>query len=344
MTSTRASSRRTPPGRCGSSARPIPSRRAAGTCSRPTTTTRSTASASSPAPAAQTWSTCPSTRPTSGSPTPRWTHDCAWDVLLDCAAFAPTSRLDLSSVEPDFVAVSFYKMFGYPTGIGALIARREALLRLRRPWFSGGTVVAATVQGEVAVRHDGHAAFEDGTVDYLGIPAVEIGLSHLERVGMRTISGHMEDLGRWLLDELQALRHSDGSPATRIYGPRTWAHRGATIAFNFLHPGGRPVDERFVDRVAAAHGVSVRTGCFCNPGAGEAAFGISADRLAAAGLGDGATMDDYLLQVGLPTGGAIRASLGLASDEADVHRFLAFAAEFCDLTGVPDDLPPREAC
>ena len=271
-------------------------------------------------------------------------HDRGWDVLLDCAAFAPTSRLDLSSVQPDFVAVSFYKMFGYPTGIGGLIARREALGRLRRPWFSGGTVVAATVQGEVAIRHDGHAAFEDGTVDYLGIPAVEIGLRHLERVGIRTISGHVEDLGSWLLDELQALRHSDGSPATRIYGPRTWAHRGATIAFNFLHPGGRPVDERFVDRVAAAHGVSVRTGCFCNPGAGEAAFGISADRLAAAGLGHGATMDDYLLQVGLPTGGAIRASLGLASDEADVHRFLTFAADFRDLTGVPDDLPPREAC
>ncbi len=50
-----------------------------------------------------------------------------WDVLLDAAAFVPTNPLDLSSVQPDFVPVSFYKMFGYPTGIGALIARREAL-------------------------------------------------------------------------------------------------------------------------------------------------------------------------------------------------------------------------
>jgi selenocysteine lyase/cysteine desulfurase len=30
-------------------------------------------------------------------------------------------------VRPEFVALSFYKMFGYPTGIGALIARRDAL-------------------------------------------------------------------------------------------------------------------------------------------------------------------------------------------------------------------------
>ena len=86
-------------------------------------------------------------------------------MLLDCAAFAPTSRLDLSKWEPDFVAVSFYKMFGYPTGLGALIARRRGIERLQRPWFSGGTVVAANVEGDMVVPHSGHARFEDGTVD-----------------------------------------------------------------------------------------------------------------------------------------------------------------------------------
>ncbi|HEY6053047.1 MAG TPA: aminotransferase class V-fold PLP-dependent enzyme, partial [Gaiellaceae bacterium] len=70
-------------------------------------------------------------------------HDAGWDVLLDAAAFVPTNRLDLGRVHPDFVCVSFYKMFGWPTGVGALIARREALARLERPWFSGGTIVAA---------------------------------------------------------------------------------------------------------------------------------------------------------------------------------------------------------
>ena len=63
-----------------------------------------------------------------------------YDVLLDAAAFAPTNRLDLGAVKPEFVTVSFYKMFGYPTGVGCLLARRDALARLRRPWFSGGTV------------------------------------------------------------------------------------------------------------------------------------------------------------------------------------------------------------
>ena len=122
----------------------------------------------------------------------------------------------------------------------------------------------------------------------------------------------------------------------RIYGPPTWDRRGGTIAFNFLHPDGRPVDERYVDRIATQHRVSVRTGCFCNPGAGEVAFSLPPQRLATVGLGRCASLDDYLARIGMPTGGAVRASLGLASNTADVHGFLAFAAEFRDLTSVPE--------
>ena len=271
-------------------------------------------------------------------------HERGWDVLLDCAAFVPTSRLDLSLWEPDFVAVSFYKMFGYPTGLGALLARRRTVERLQRPWFSGGTVVAANVQGDMVVPQAGHALFEDGTVDYLGIPAIEIGLRHIERIGIDTISRRVEGLGTWLLDALQRLRHSDGSPLVRLYGPATWDRRGATIAFNFLHPDGRVVDERFVDIVAAAHSISVRTGCFCNPGAGEVAFSMSKETLMEEEFADGMILDDYIALVGLPTGGAVRVSLGLAVNFTDVYRFMSFATEFRDVTDVPMDLPPRLAC
>jgi selenocysteine lyase/cysteine desulfurase len=267
-----------------------------------------------------------------------------WDVIVDSAAFVPTSRLDLSAWKPDFVPISFYKMFGYPTGIGALLARRHALERLQRPWFSGGTVIAANVQGEMVVPQSGHALFEDGTVNYLGIPAIEIGLRHVERIGIDTISRRVEGLGTWLLDALLRLRHSDGSPATRVYGPTTWDRRGATISFNFLHPDGRAIDERFVDMVAATHSISVRTGCFCNSGAGETAFSISRDTLIGAEFAEGMILDDYIKLVGMPTGGAVRVSLGLATNFADVYRFMHFATQFRDVTDVPADLPPRLAC
>ena len=91
---------------------------------------------------------------------------------------------------------------------------------------------------------------------------------------------------------------------------------------------------------AAAAGISLRTGCFCNPGAGEHALGAhpgAAPRTS--------TMDDYLARIGLPTGGAVRVSLGIASTLGDVEAFLDFAERtyrdrFPDLEG----LVPRTAC
>lgn len=41
-----------------------------------------------------------------------------WFVLLDAASYVCTSHLDLDLYKPDFVTISFYKMFGFPTGIG----------------------------------------------------------------------------------------------------------------------------------------------------------------------------------------------------------------------------------
>ena len=148
-----------------------------------------------------------------------------YDVLLDAAAFAPASQLDLSRWHPDYVSLSFYKIFGYPTGIGALLARRPALARLRRPWYAGGTITFSSVRAEAApgggfYLTPGPAGFEDGTVDYLGIPAVGIGLDHISAVGIQTIHTRVMCLTGWLLETLGALRHSNGSPLRPHLRPR----------------------------------------------------------------------------------------------------------------------------
>ena len=271
-------------------------------------------------------------------------HERGWDVLLDAAAYVPTNRLDLGRRHPDFVSISFYKMFGWPTGVGCLLARRDALAKLERPWFSGGTIVAAFVQREWYQSAPGAAHFEDGTLNFLALPGVEIGLRLMERIGVETVHARVEALAARLLDVLVTLRHRSGAPAATVYGPRELEGRGATVAFNFLHPDGRIVDERYVDRVAATHRISLRTGCFCNPGAGEVAFTISRETLVGGEFGPGMTLDDYVRAIGLPSGGAVRASLGLASNLADVDRFAAFAREFVDLADVPADLPARVGC
>ncbi|MEZ5354026.1 MAG: aminotransferase class V-fold PLP-dependent enzyme [Bryobacteraceae bacterium] len=260
-----------------------------------------------------------------------------WRVLLDAAAFVPTNPLDLTAVQPDFVTISFYKMFGYPTGVGALLIRRSALDVLHRPWFAGGTVNFATVQGRAHVLSAGEAGFEDGTLNYLSIPAVEIGLRHIESIGIGVIGERVRCLTGWLLSELLELRHGNGRAMVRIYGPVTTQDRGGTVTFNLYDPEGHLVDYRRVEELAGAENISLRTGCFCNPGAGETAEGLTADDMRAGyELGAAASLQGFvrLMQSrGVnKSAGAIRASLGIASNAADVERLLAFLATFRDQT------------
>src|SRR5262249_53597260 len=153
-----------------------------------------------------------------------------WDVLLDVAAFVPTNRLDVAEVRPDFATVSFYKIFGYPTGIGCLLMRRDRFGTLTRPWFAGGTVASVSVSTETHHLHRDEAAFEDGTVDYLSLPAVTAGLRHIDRIGRDAIHHRVECLTGWLLDALGGLRHANGRPLVTIHGPRGTAGRGGTVS------------------------------------------------------------------------------------------------------------------
>jgi selenocysteine lyase/cysteine desulfurase len=263
-------------------------------------------------------------------------HEKGWDVFLDAAAFVPTNRLDLTEVQPDFVAISFYKMFGYPTGVGCLIARNRALSRLNRPWFAGGTVNFATVQGRTHILAPREAGLEDGTLNYLSIPAVRIGLQHLERIGLDTIQARVASLTAWLLARLLDFRHSNGRHMVRIYGPTTMAMRGGTITMNFYDPGGLLLDYRRIEELAGHEGLSLRTGCFCNPGAGETAEGLTDEDMRAAFASDpDLTLPRFLQFMQQHNGkstGAVRVSLGLVSNLSDVERFLTFAAGFRDRT------------
>jgi molybdenum cofactor sulfurtransferase len=261
-------------------------------------------------------------------------HARGWDVLLDAAAFVPTSWLDLSKYKPDFVTLSFYKIFGYPTGIGALLARRATLMKLRRPWFAGGTITVASVQGDKYYLAEAPAAFEDGTLDYLNIPAVEIGLKHIQSIGYETIHERVRSLTGWLLDNLSVMKHTSGVPLVRIYGPLDTIKRGGAVTANFFSKDGGPIDHRFIEAKANQSNISLRTGCFCNPGAGEIALGLSRMELAACFTSPGhdqrLSLDDFRLCIDGKSSGAVRASVGLVSNFEDVQAFLKFAESLLD--------------
>lgn len=263
-------------------------------------------------------------------------QDSGWDVILDAAAYVPTNRLDLSRVKPDYVPVSFYKLFGYPTGVGALIARRSALAKLQRPWFAGGTITVASVQAEEWYRlAPAPAGFEDGSLDYLSLPAVTLGLGHLESIGLETVHTRVSCLTAWLLEELGDLSHGNGAPLVRIFGPRDMAARGAIIAFYVTDSGGRPYDVYEVEAAAGRELISVRTGCFCNPGDGEVAHRIDRDDMelcfrTSDAVGSLMQCQRLIERVTGKMPNTIRASLGLASNFADAYRLLAFVAGYRD--------------
>lgn len=121
----------------------------------------------------------------------------------------------------------------------------------------------------------------------------------------------------------------------RVYGPASMDARGATVTFNLYDPEGRLLDYRRVEELATAEGISVRTGCFCNPGAGETAEGITEEDVRAA-LDAGDMSLPRFMQViqdrGGRSAGAIRASLGIASTFGDVRRFVVFLDALRDQT------------
>jgi len=266
-------------------------------------------------------------------------REAGYSVLLDAAAYVPTNRLSLREVKPDFVCVSFYKMFGFPTGVGALIAKRDALATLDRPWFAGGTVEWATVETERRRLLTTAEAFEDGTPNFLDIAAIPGGLDLLRGVGMDEIHEHVSDLTVRLLESFAAAETALGRPLVRVYGPRGSDRRGATVAFNLLDEVGRTLPYEEVERAASEIGIAIRGGCFCNPGASESAFGVDAGRalrcLESVPRGEfhprklGECLD------GAPVG-ALRASFGIGSVHSDVDRLVDFIAGTSSTAGAPE--------
>jgi selenocysteine lyase/cysteine desulfurase len=258
-------------------------------------------------------------------------HRAGYAVLLDAAGFVPTNALRLDQVHPEFVAVSFYKMLGYPTGVGALVARRDALAALERPWFAGGTVEFVSIQHRIHMFKAGAESFEDGTPNFAAIAGVTTGLDWLDGIGMASVKCHVGRLTTVLLSELAALRHSDGRAMTQVYGPADNRARGGTVAFNVLDRCGRAVPYQRVEEKALERGVSIRGGCFCNPGVAERAFGLPAGPTLACmdrARREGFSVESFAKCLGGEIAvGAVRASLGIASNEADIKRLIEVVTE-----------------
>ena len=101
------------------------------------------------------------------------------------------------------------------------------------------------------------------------------------------------------------------------------------MTVNFFDKNGQAIDHRSIESEANQVNISLRTGCFCNPGAGEIALGISVANwmsvLPSPGHEERLSLDDFRLCIDGKSTGAVRISVGMVTNFKDVQAFLKFA-------------------
>ncbi|KAI0175538.1 PLP-dependent transferase [Hypoxylon sp. FL1284] len=274
-------------------------------------------------------------------------------TLLDAAAFAATSPLDLSDSEtaPDFTVLSFYKIFGFPD-LGGLIVRRQAApIFQSRKYFGGGTVdmvVCLKEQWHAPKTHALHESLEDGTLPVHSIVALDSALDvHRQLFNtMQDVSSHTSFLSQRLYEGLVALRHGNGRPVCVVYSqpslssrrPDSSSGNGPVVAFNLQNHLGSWISLVEFEKLAVLKQYHVRTGGVCNPGGIASSLELEPwemKRNFSAGFRCG-TENDII--GGKPTG-IIRLSLGAMSTVSDVDKFVAFVAEFYRTESVQKPVP-----
>lgn len=259
-------------------------------------------------------------------------------TLLDAASLVSTSPLDLSSVEaaPDFTAISFYKIFGFPD-LGALVVRKSAArLFERRKFFGGGTVdmvLATGPQWHAKKESSIHERLEDGTLPFHNIIALDAALdTHTKLYGsMANISAHCGFLSKRLYDKLVALRHWNETSVCHFYqsnpARRCARTEGPILAFNLKNSLGEWIRKTEVEKLATVQNIQLRSGSVCNPGGTGSSLGWTATELRrhySSGLRCG---DDHDILGGRPTG-ILRVSLGAMTNLKDIDSFVGFIEEF----------------
>lgn len=217
----------------------------------------------------------------------------SWLWLLDASKLASTHRINISldyslHYRPDFVVCSFYKIFGFPTGIGALLVKKSIAPLLRKRYhhsklnkffryFGGGSVNSVVADRDWMIPASSiHTMFEDGTLNYHGIAgtlilyvlkilALKYGFGALSRVGgMSWIQQHTFDLCQYLFDEMCKLRHSETDLAMcTIYGNhglRDSRLQGSILSFNLKWSNGSWVGFNEVEKAAIENNIQLRTG------------------------------------------------------------------------------------
>lgn len=284
-----------------------------------------------------------------------------WRVLLDAAKLACTpGALDLSACPADFAAVSFYKIFGYPTGLGALIVRHDAapLLSPVRAmsgasgpegafgpsYFGGGCVSSISSSSGFAVPRPALSQWlERGTSHFQGICTLPSQIRCLEDMASAPVRRrHTLAVCHEAYLRMRGLRHRSGRPLCTIFGrhdeAKWWSAQGPTIAAVMHFADGSCIPYGLVSEKAKERSIVLRTGCHCNPGACMKHLDLS-DKDIRYFFASGKVCGDDMGVIDGRHTGVVRISFGTFSTLDDVSRWTALLEdEFLNR------LPTEEAC
>ncbi|KAA8899196.1 hypothetical protein TRICI_006365 [Trichomonascus ciferrii] len=258
-------------------------------------------------------------------------------TLLDAAAQSSSNPPDLSGGHgPDFVALSFYKIFGLPD-LGALVVKKERGKEFfaNRVYFGGGTVESLTVAADFAPRHQNlGASLEDGSLPFHSILTLSIAFDvHCKVYGtspFHRISNHTAALSQYLYDSLSQLRHPNGQPVCEIYSDGHYLDttaQGPIVTFNLKDENGDWIGYSDFDGIASSSGINIRTGTLCNTGSTAHYVGITERNIIENHANGHICGDAEDVINGIPTG-AIRASLGACSSKHDIDVLLTCLKEY----------------
>lgn len=131
---------------------------------------------------------------------------------------------------------------------------------------------------------------EDGTLPFLSIISLLSGYETMQSLvpgrsipeSMKRISRHCFNLGRYLFKTLQAMKYPNGRPVVKFYHDTDFSsvdRQGGVVNFNILHDDGSYVGFTETNCMANIHNITIRTGCFCNPGTCQRQLGLSNDEV-----------------------------------------------------------------
>lgn len=171
-------------------------------------------------------------------------------IALDAAQSAPHLPINFMDLGVDFMAVSAHKMLG-PMGIGGVFVRPEHLSELA-PWLFGGGMIGEVQDACSTFAEDPEDRFSAGTPDVAGMVGWAAACSYLEKLGMKNVFEHDQDLVSYALERLQM------NPRVVIAGPLDPQKRCGSVAF--VYDGAHSHD---VAQILDSEGVAVRSGHHC---------------------------------------------------------------------------------